>query len=388
MKNLLTITVIALLIAACSSNANKTSIQDLVAAGDTKALQSKKSELRKTQQETAKQLKEIEDALSQLNTDSRNPTVTTLPIATTKFNHFLELQGNVVTKQNIVIYPEFSGVLLEVFVKEGQAVKKGQKLARIDDGGLSQQLAQLEAQAALAKTTYERQKRLWDQKIGSEIQYLQAETTYLAQQNAVDQMKKQLAKTIVTAPFSGIIDDVLTDEGTVVAPGASMLMRLVNLDNMYIEAEVPEAHIKNVTKGKTVEVYFPILGKTVQTNIRQVGNYINPSNRSFKIEIGVPNKDHLIKPNLTSRLKINDYTNETAVLIPQSIITENASGEQYVYAVINKNENIGEAKRIIISTGKTQGDFIEVLGGLEPGMEIIEEGARTVNQGQSVKVVE
>ncbi|GAB1308759.1 efflux RND transporter periplasmic adaptor subunit [Urechidicola sp. KH5] len=388
MKNSLTIIVIAILIAACSSNANKTSIEDLVAAGDTKALQSKKSELRKTQQETAKQLKEIEEALSQLNRDSRNPTVTTLPIVTTKFNHFLELQGNVVTKQNIVIYPEFSGVLIEVFVKEGQAVKKGQKLARIDDGGLSQQLAQLEAQAALAKTTYERQKRLWDQKIGSEIQYLQAETTYLAQQNAVDQMKKQLAKTIVTAPFSGIIDDVLTDEGTVVAPGGSMLMRIVNLDNMYIEAEVPEAHIKNVTKGKSVEVYFPILGKTVQTSIRQVGNYINPSNRSFKIEIGIPNKDHQIKPNLTSRLKINDYTNETAVLIPQSIITENASGEQYVYAVIDKNENIGEAKRIIISTGKTQGDFIEVLGGLEPGMEIIEEGARTVNQGQSVKVVE
>lgn len=388
MNNLLTITVIALLITACSSNSDQSSIQALADAGDTKALQNKKSELRKTQQETAKQLQEIEEALAKLNLDSRNPTVTTIPIESKKFNHFLELQGNVVTKQNIVIYPEFSGVLLEVYVKEGQQVKKGQKLAQIDDGGLSQQLAQMEAQAALAKTTYERQKRLWDQKIGSEIQYLQAETSYLAQQNAVDQMKKQLAKSTVTAPFSGIIDDVLTDEGTVVAPGSSMLMRLVNLDNMYIEAEVPEAHIKNVTKGKTVEVYFPILGKTVQTSIRQVGNYINPSNRSFKIEIGVPNKDHLIKPNLTSRLKINDYTNETAVLIPQSIITENASGEQFVYAVINKNENIGEAKRIIISTGKTQGDFIEVLGGLEPGMEIIEEGARTVNQGQSVKVVE
>ena len=252
---------------------------------------------------------------------------------------------------------------------------------------MSQQLAQAEAQATLTKTTYERQKRLWEQKIGSEMQYLQAETTYKAQQNSVNQLKKQLAKTTVRAPFSGIIDDIFTDQGSVVMPGQSQLLRIVNLNNMYIEAEVPENNLLTIKKGKSVEVYFPVLDKTVHTKIRQVGNYINPSNRSFKIEVGLPNKDGEIKPNLTSKLKINDYTKENAILIPQSIINENALGQQYVYVVTDKKEANGTAKKVIIKTGKTQGDIIEVISGLENGVEIIIEGARNVNDGQTVKVL-
>ena len=219
------------------------------------------------------------------------------------------------------------------------------------------------------------------------MEYLQAETTYKAQQNAVDQLKKQLAKTTVRAPFSGIVDDVFTEQGSVVAPGQSQLLRIVNLNNMYIEAEIPENNLLSIKKGKTVEVYFPVLGKTVHTKVRQVGNYINPSNRSFKIEIGLPNKDGEIKPNLTSKLKINDYSNNEAILIPQSIINENAKGQQYVYVITDKKDSAGKAKKAIIETGKTQGDIIEVLSGLKNDDEVIEEGARNVNEGQTVKVL-
>ena len=156
---------------------------------------------------------------------------------------------------------------------------------------------------------------------------------------------------------------------------------------MYIETDVPERYITDVIKGKSVEVEFPVLGKTLQTKIRQAGNFINPANRTFKVEIAVPNKDKTIKPNLTARLKINDYTNNEAILIKQSIISENANGEQYVYIVNDKKENgQGVAKRVIIETGKTQGDVIEVLKGLENGAEIIEEGARSVKDEQTVKV--
>jgi len=278
------------------------------------------------------------------------PLITTITAQSEEFKHYLELQGSVSTKQNLVIYPEMSGILTRVYVKEGQKVSKGQLLAKIDDGGLSQQVAQLQIQADLAKTTFERQKRLWDQKIGSEI------------------------------------DDVITEQGSVVAPGQSQLMRIVNLDDMYIETDVPERYITNVTKGKDVLVEFPVLGKNLNAKIRQTGNFVNPDNRTFKVEIAVPNKDKSIKPNLTARLKINDYTNEKAILIPQSIISENAEGKQYVYVLADKNNDKATAKQTIIETGKTQGDVIEVLKGITDNAEIIDEGARSVKDGQTVKV--
>jgi RND family efflux transporter MFP subunit len=246
----------------------------------------------------------------------------------------------------------------------------------------------MQIQADLAKTTFERQERLWNQKIGSEIQYLQAKSNFEGQQKAVGQVQSQLGKTEVRAPFSGIIDDIITEQGTVVAPGQSQILRIVNLDEMYIETDVPENYISNITKNKNVLVEIPVLGKTVDAKVRQAGNYINPANRSFKVEIAVPNKDRSIKPNLTAKLKINDYTNEKALLIPQSIISENAEGQQYVYTVIDKNgNNEATAKKVIIETGRTQGDVIEVLKGIESGAEIILEGARSVKDGQPVKVL-
>lgn len=242
--------------------------------------------------------------------------------------------------------------------------------------------------ADLAKTTFERQERLWNQKIGSEIQYLQAKSSYEGQQKAVNQLKSQLGKTAVKAPFSGVIDDVITDQGSVVSPGVSQLMRIVNLDDMYIKTDVPETYISNITKNKEVQVEFPVLGKSITSKVRQAGNYINPANRTFKVEIAVPNSDKDIKPNLTAKLKINDYTNEKAILIPLSIISEDADGQQYIYIVDEVNaDNEATAKRVIIETGKPQGDEIEVLKGLSNNAQIIQEGARTVKDGQVVKII-
>ncbi len=387
MKHIFTLLIVSLFLFSCAEKKQKT-VDEIIANSNVKELKSKRDQLKLLQQENAASIQKIEVELAKHSTETKNPLVTTFKVETVEFKHYLEIQGNVVTKQNIIVYPEFSGTLVQMLVKEGQRVSKGQILAKIDDGGLSQQLAQANAQATLAKTTYERQKRLWEQKIGSEMEYLQSETNYTAQQNAVDQLKKQLAKTNVRAPFSGIIDDVFTEQGTVVLPGQSQLLRIVNLNNMYIEAEIPENHLLNIKKDKSVEVYFPVLDKTMQTKVRQVGNYINPSNRSFKIEIGLSNKNGDIKPNLTSKLKINDYTNKNAILIPQSVINENALGQQYIYIVTDKKDNKGNAKKVLIETGKTQGDIIEVLDGLKNGDEVIEEGARNVNEGQTVKVLE
>jgi len=387
MKHIFSLLIITLVLASCGGDKKK-SIEDIIAEGDLTTIRAKRSEVVASQQQIAEQLRLLDAKISTLDTVKRIPLITTFTAKEEVFNHYLELQGNVQTKQNIVIFPEMGGTLEHVYVKEGQRVKKGQILATIDDGGLGQQVAQLQIHADLAKTTFERQERLWNQKIGSEIQYLQAKSTYEAQQKAVNQLQSQLAKTSVRAPFSGVIDDVITEQGSVVAPGQSQLMRIVNLNNMYIETDVPENYLTDVTKNKSVQVEFPVLGKTMDAKIRQTGNFINPANRTFKVEIAVPNTDNAIKPNLTAKLKINDYTNEKAVLIPQSIISENENGEQYIYIIKDKNENDEAiAQRVIIKTGKTQGDVIEVLEGVADGSEIIQEGARSVKDGQTVKVL-
>ena len=262
-------------------------------------------------------------------------------------------------------------------------------MASIDDGGMGSQLEQLKTQAQLAKTTFERQKRLWEQKIGSEIQYLQAKTNYEASENTVKQMQSQLGKSTIRAPFSGIIDDVIKDQGTVVAPGpGSEVFRIVNLSDMYIVVEVPETYLGSIKNGKEAKVYFPVLGDSIMTNIRQTGNFINPGNRSFTVEIPVPNKTGTIKPNLTAKVQLNDYTSENAILIPQSIVSENADGEQYAYVAEELNaENEAIVSKKIITTGKTQNGYVEVLSGISSGNHIIKEGARSVKDGQKVKVL-
>jgi membrane fusion protein (multidrug efflux system) len=378
----------ALILTSCG-NQKEVSVEAILATNDVTQIQSKKTEIDAKQAKLSAELEKLNDWLADLNQNKNIPLITTFKVKVATFTHFIELQGNVQTKQNVLIYPEMPGVLKSVFVKEGQEVTKGQALATIDDGGMSEQLAQLNANAQLAKTTYERQKRLWNQKIGSEIQFLQAQTSYEAQKSAVNQLKNQLEKATINAPFSGIIDNIFKEKGTVVAPGTgSEIFRILNLSNMYIETDVPETYIANITEDKAVEVSFPVLGEIVHSKIRQVGNYINPNNRSFKIEIGVPNLNGKVKPNLTAKLKLNDYTNANALLIPQSIISENAKGEQFIYIVKDKNEN-DEAvtERLIIETGKTQGDFIEVTKNLLAGAEIVMEGARSVTNGQVVKVI-
>ncbi|UWX55164.1 efflux RND transporter periplasmic adaptor subunit [Maribacter litopenaei] len=364
------------------------SVYGLIESGDVEALRAKKNEIVSQQKELESQLSQLDSAISKFGTAEKLPLVNTITVNPRIFNHYLELQGDVSTKQNVLIYPEMSGTLQKVYVKEGQRVTKGQLLATIDDGGMGSQLSQLKTQAELAETTFERRKRLWEQQIGSEIEYLSAKAEFEARQDAVKQARSQLGKTNIRAPFSGIIDDVIKDQGTVVSPGpGSEVFRIVNLSDMYIEVDVPETYPGSISKGKEALVYFPVLGDSIQTKIRETGNFINPANRSFSVEIPVPNKDGQIKPNLTAKVNLNDYTSEDAILIPSSIISENAEGEQYVFVAGEPDpENEAVVERTIITIGKTQGALVEVLSGPEAGNQVIKEGARSVKDGQKVKI--
>lgn len=380
----LSILTVVLLLAACGENKEQ-SVEEVIASQDLTVMKSTKDNLETQKQTLSDQIVQLEEEIKKLSPESKVPLITYQKLEAKVFNHYLELQGNVSTKKNIVLYPEYGGILTNVYVKAGQNVSKGQTLARISDGGLSQQLAQMEIQTSLAKTSFERQKSLWDQNIGTEMQYLQSKSTYEAQQKAVSQMEVQLSKTVIRAPFSGVIDDVITEQGSMVNPGQTQIMRIINLRDMYIDTDVPERHIETITRNKTAEVEFPIIGKTIKTKVRQVGNFINPANRTFKVEIAVPENDKSIKPNLTARVKINDYTSKEAILIPQSIVSEDAEGKQYVYMIKDKKDTRGIAEKVFIETGLTDGDLIEIVTGLSSGDDIIIEGARSIREGQTVK---
>ncbi|MGB6153598.1 MAG: efflux RND transporter periplasmic adaptor subunit [Pricia sp.] len=386
MKKLFYLLAVAIAFSACGGK--EQSVDDLIAEGNLETLRTKKSEVSDQQKQIEANIRKLDSAIALKSGEEKLPLVNTITAEFQKFDHFLELQGDVKTKQNVLIYPEMAGTLQRVYVQEGDQVRKGQTLAVIDDGGMSSQVAQLKTQAELAKTTYERRKRLWDQKIGSEIDFLSAKSNYEAAQNAVDQASSQLGKSTIRAPFSGVIDDVIKDQGTVVSPGpGSEVFRIVNLSDMYITVDVPETYLGDVAKGKEAVVYFPVLGDSVTTKIRETGNFIKPSNRSFSVEIPVPNKNGRIKPNLTAKVSLNDYTSEEAILIPSSIVSENAEGEQYVYVADAPNaDNEAVALKSIITTGKTQNGQIEVLTGIANGSHVIKEGARTVKDGQKVKI--
>ena len=366
-----------------------TDLQAVIDSGDVESIRAMKEDLENQQSELAAQVALLDAAIS-ANTENTNiPLVTVVEVVSQEFKHFVELQGTISTDQNLLIYPEVAGTIINMHVREGQQVSKGQLLATIDNGGLDSQLAQMKTQLDLAKTTYERQERLWEQNIGSEIQYLQAKTNYESQKNMVDQLENQLGKFSLRAPFSGIIDDIIKEEGTVVAPGGpgSEVFRIINLSSMYVEVLAPETYLPSIVTGKEAQVFFPVLGETVVSEVKETGNYIDPNNRSYRVKIPVPNSSEKIKPNLTARVKINDYTSADAVLIPQSVISENASGDQYVYVVKESESDVTEVNRRIIETGLSQDGLVEVTSGLSAGMSVVVEGARSVRDGQDVKVL-
>lgn len=387
MKKSYSLLAVVLFLLSCGSSDN-TTVSEVIASQNIERIRTKKASVTESLNILEADLNALEVAIASLDTNENIPLVTTFEVQPQLFNHYLDLQGNVKTRENVLLYPEMAGTLMQVLIKKGDAVKKGQLLAVIDNGGMSNQLSQLKTQATLAKTTYERQAVLWAQKIGSEIQFLQAKAQAESQKNAVQQLEKVLAKARILAPFSGIIDQILKDPGTVVAPGGSgsEIFRLINLNHMYIDVDVPEGYLGAITKGRKAGVYFPVLQDSVGAIVRETGNYINPNNRSFTAEIAVENPKGLIKPNLNARVHINDYTSESALLIPQSVISENADGEQYAY-VAELTSGTAIAKRHIITTGKTQGDFVEILSGLKAGDLIIKEGARSVKDAQSIKIL-
>jgi RND family efflux transporter MFP subunit len=377
MKKIITIVLLSSVLFSCQKKEAVQSIDDLIASGKLTELQAKKSSLQAD-------ITKIEEALAKLDVKKVEALVATITVKDTLFNHYLEVQGSVDTKENILVQPEVPGTLVTLNVKAGQHVSKGQILGRVDDGGSSQQVASLETQYQLAKTTFERQKNLWDQKIGSEIQYLQAQTQMISLQKSVAQAKAQLSKTLIRAPFTGTIDEVFVERGQVVSASQQGLMRIVNLNNMYVSTSVPETYIGKLKVGTEVDVFLTSLGKTYKGKVRQIGSFINPNNRSFGIEVSVPNPENLLRPNQVAKLKVIDYVSKDAIVVPTNVIQQDGEGNKFVYTVTNVSGKTGTAKKVLVKIGQSSDNVTEVLSGLSSNDVIVTEGVNAISDGMKL----
>ena len=388
MKKVFFTLILSSFILSCSGNKSE-STKDLITSKNLEGLKSQKEKKLKAFNALKNELKQINDAIVDLDPSEKLPLISMLEIKPENFDHYVEIQANVKTRNNVLLYPEYTGTLKAVYAQEGQNVKKGKLLAMIDDAGLKDQLEQLEIQAELSKTIFDRTQRLWDQNIGSEIQLLQAKTNYNSQLKSIAQLKKQLNRTKIYAPFSGTIDEIIANTGANMMPGQTPVMRIVNLSDMYAEADVPERYLSQIKRGTTAFVNIPVLNLELETNVRQTGTFINPVNRSFRVETPLENTSEMIMPNLNCKLKINDYSNPSALMIPLGVIKENANGQKYVYKLIPEDKKqVYRTQQAFVELGKKSFDKVEVLSGIEIGDLIVEEGATIVEDNQRVKNIQ
>jgi len=348
-------------------------------------LKTEKNSLIKQIDSLSEILNSVELNISKLDTNKRLPSVTVFNAKEKLFQHFIEVQGTVEADQSVELYPENSGSITNIYVKEGQKVYKGQTLIQIDNSVLKSSIVELETQFELAKTTFERQKRLWDQNIGSEIQFLQAKAQKEGLENSLESLKAQEKKLKISAPFSGTIDEMFAKIGGLAAPMIPAV-RLVNLNQIHVESEVTETYLKYIRMGTQVELFFPSIGKNVSANVSQVGNYINPNNRSFKVRIDINNQNNELKANLLADIKINDFK-ETGIVIPAKLIQKDREGKQYVYTVIKDKENY-LCKKNYIKAGMTYESDAFIIEGIQKDDLIVDKGSRLIKANEMVILVQ
>ena len=306
--------------------------------------------------------------------------VTTIDLKPTNFSHYFTVQGVVEADKNAQLFPEASGKVTSILVKEGEMVTKGQTLMTMDSRIVAEQINELKTRLTLAKTMYEKQEALWSKEIGSEIQYLQAKNNYESLESNLDALQSQQALYTVSAPFSGEVDEITPKIGEMANPMMAAF-RLINMNDVYVKADVTEMYMSKIKAGDSVIVSFPSINYSVNTTITRLGNFINPNNRTFKVKLGLPNSKQVLKPNMLGELNIRDYHSKKSVVIATSMIQMTPSGQEFVYIVEG-----GIAKKVEITTGINYEGQIEVLSGLSGTETLIDKGARSVKDGDEVDV--
>ncbi|MDZ7604899.1 MAG: efflux RND transporter periplasmic adaptor subunit [Cyclobacteriaceae bacterium] len=349
------------------------------------ALKSKRQELQTIKEEITKLETEISSLDPEFGKQNRKATlITTLPVGQSKFEHFVEISGSVKSRRNVLISAENMGNIQTIAVKEGSEVARGQLLLSMDTELYQRGMEQLETEYALAKTMFEKQENLWKQNIGTEVQYLQAKNRKEGLERQIANIKTQIAKSQVRAPFDGTIEEVIVKVGEMATTGTP-LIRIVNHREMYVKADLSEAYIGKFKKGDKLIISFPSAGQDIQSVISSVGQVIDENNRTFTIEANLPETAFKIKPNLIAVLKIKDFEVADAKVVPSKLIQKDNTGE-FVF-ITTGDSTASVAKKVQISRGVTYKNQTLITEGLVGNELLVNEGFKDVTDGAKVKVV-
>ena len=375
MKNTLKFLTLSLLLSGMYSCAQQ---QD-----ELSAMKSQLDEFKSESAELKIKIQELEDEISRQDPDFRknqrkSVLVTTLNPDKGKFEHFVEVTGSVLSKKNVNISAEVSGRVKEIVTREGMSVRKGQVIARVDAESVQRSLEEIQTQLELAKVLFEKQERLWNQQIGTEIQYLEAKNRKETLEKNLASLELQKDRSTIEAPFNGTVEELIVRVGELVQPG-SPVASFVGEDDLFIEGDISERYVGILNKGDSVSINFPSINKNLKTKVTAVGKIINPDNRTFKIEVYLP-KMEMVKPNMISVLNIQDYSADDAVVIPSYLILKDNRGS-YVFIVEE-----GVAHKKYVERGMTYDGETEILEGLDGSEVLIDKGFREVGDNFSVDI--
>ncbi|WP_026631814.1 efflux RND transporter periplasmic adaptor subunit [Dyadobacter alkalitolerans] len=374
-RHILIITAMTVLLSACGGGEKKEGV-----AGKKEELAKLKAE----RAETEKKIKALEIEITKLDPNKaaeakvKPVSIDTLNAET--FRHYVELQGTVDAKNNVLVTPKSGGAVVAMYVKEGDYVKAGGIIGKIDNSILTESIEELKTQMSLANTIYEKQKNLWDQKIGTEIQYLQAKNNKEALERKMSTLNAQLSQTNIVSPMAGVVDMVNVKVGEMASPGVGVV-RIVNLSNLKVTAKVSDTYAASVKKGDEVIVKFPDLKKEYKARITFVSTAVDPLSRTFTIEANLPtSKD--IKPNMMAQVQINDAISKNALAIDQNYVQSTEKGNVVYVAVTEGNKKVAKAKEV--KTGLSYNGKVEILSGLTAGDQLITLGYQEVSDGQPI----
>jgi len=365
--------VIAGFLAACSATSPEDDKQGRLA------------ELKEQQTAITKEIQKLEAEIAAATPDSlkavRAKDVDIVELKPQRFDHYVQTQGYIESENSVQVSAESMGSVTRVFVTEGQQVSKGQTLAQIDNSVILRNIESMEAQLELARSVYERQKNLWDQKIGTEVQFLQAKTNKESLEKQLASLREQNEKTRIKSPISGTVDDVVLKVGENIAPGMPAV-RVVNTNDLKIQAPVSEAYVTSIKKGNKVLVNVSELNKEIEAEVTFVGKTIDRLSRTFSVEIALPN-DPQLRPNMTATVKIVFQSSPSAVVVPVNLIQE-INDEKVVYIAEQKG-NQWVATRKVVTVAGVYGYRAEVKG-LNPGDKLITVGYLGLNDGDQIKI--
>lgn len=381
MKKTLLFALMAIVAGACSSRNRSSSAETPLAE-----LYRQRDSLLKHIEKSNLLLTEINERINELDSTARFYTVTAIDVQPALFEHFVEVYGTVGSEKNTLIFPETGGVITSIAVKPGQRVTRGQTLVQLDASIILSSINEVKTQLELATSVFEKQKRLWEQKIGSEIQYLQAKSNKESLENRLKTLQAQYSQTIVKAPFDGVVDDIFPKVGQLVGP-QTQLIRLVNLDNIYIEGEISENYAGLINPGYIAKVRIPGSDSVFEARVTSTARYINPTNRTFKIRLELVDKSVKLLPNSLVSIMVKDYENPAALTVPVRVVQQDPAGNDFVLILEKTSATLGIARKVYIKTGKSYQNRVEVIEGIAPNTLIIDKGSRNVKDGQKVKLV-